>query len=92
MEFLITSKGAININHIVNIYLAEVKEEEDRLVIDDMQIDGSIVGDLAKNYFESPCIGNKILTIVTTKTDYRAMTFRNQEAEEIWNQFLLKIN
>ncbi len=33
MEFLITSKGAININHIVNIYLAEVEEGERALII-----------------------------------------------------------
>ncbi len=90
MNFLITSKGAININHIVNIYLAEVKEESDSLTIDIMEIDGSIVGDLAKNHFKSPCIGDKILTIITTKTTYKELTFRNKEAEEIWQQFLHK--
>ena len=65
MNFLITSKGAININHIVNIHLAKVKEESDSLTIDIMEIDGSIVGDLAKNHFESPCLDDKILTIIT---------------------------
>ncbi|MGB5769425.1 MAG: hypothetical protein WBM32_06080 [Crocosphaera sp.] len=94
MEFLITSKGAININHIVFIQLAEVKEAEEGysdLRIDIMQTNGSILNDLAKNYFQDPCIGNKMLFITTTQNQRREITFKNQEAQEIWRQFLSKI-
>lgn len=95
MEFIITSKGAININHIVFIQLAEVKESKEGysdLRIDVMQTNGSILNDLAKNYFEEPRIGNKMLFITTTRNNHREITFRNQEAEAIWEQFLSKIN
>ncbi|MDJ0600773.1 MAG: hypothetical protein QNJ37_18240 [Crocosphaera sp.] len=91
MNFLMTSKGAININHIVNIYLAEVKKELSYLIIDVMKTDGSVSVDLAKKHILNPKVGDKILTIITIKTTDEPLTFKNQEAQEILNQFLSKI-
>ncbi|MGB5769424.1 MAG: hypothetical protein WBM32_06075 [Crocosphaera sp.] len=99
MAFLLTSKEAININYIVNILYSQVKEKSEdyspsgyRFYVETLNCDGSSTERPAINFSTTPKVGESLMTIITTQTKGEPIYFYGDEAEEIWQQFLSKIN
>lgn len=98
MAFLLTTKEAINIDYIVNIFYSQVEETSEnylsrsyRFYVTTLNCEGSSTRRPAINFSDTPQVGESLLTIITTQTKGEPIYFYGDEAENIWQQFLSKI-